>query len=196
MIRRIVFLLLLVCAASPAFSQGTSTDLRAIQLYAFGGATGTYTGLSGGRNLGITAGVDLGYGMHWGILPQLEVRGTYPMDKGAVVGEKSAFVGLKVEKPYGRYHPYGNFLFGRGQMEYAAPGYLDPTETTLYQRTNSNVWSPGGGIDVDITQSFAVKGDFQYQHWKTPVTPSGSLYSKAITVGVVYRFGYKQKHPY
>jgi len=196
LIRRAAFLLLLFFATIPAFSQGSSTDLRAIQLYAFGGVTGVYTGLDQGKNLGITAGVDLGYGMHYGLLPQIEVRGTFPMDKGQVVGEKSFMGGLRVEKPYGRYHPYGDFLFGRGQLSYQGPGFLNPDGTVLYQRTNSNVWSPGGGIDIDVTRSIAFKADFQYQHFDTPVTVSGSIYSKAITVGAVYRFGYRQNHPY
>jgi len=166
-----------------------------MQLYAFGGVTGTYTGLSGGRNLGITAGADLGFGIHYGVLPQLEVRGTIPMDSGNLVGEKNFLAGLKVEKIYGRYHPYVNLLFGRGELNYHAPGYLDPTATVLYQRTNSNVWSPGGGVDIDVTRSIAFKADFQYQRYDTPVTTSGTVYSKAITFGAVYRFGYRQSRP-
>jgi opacity protein-like surface antigen len=196
LIRRTVSLLLLVFAALPAFSQSHSTDYRALELYAFGGLNETATGLPNSTNMGITAGVDLGYGVHYGILPQLEVRGTFPMSDGTVAAEKNFLGGLKIEKIYGRYHPYANFLVGRGQIDYQGAGYLDPSGTVLYQRTNSNVWSPGGGIDFDVTQSFAVKADFQYQHYDTPVTTSGSLYAKAFTIGVVYRFGYRQNHPY
>ena len=34
---------------------------RPFTLSAFGGATGTFTGLDGGKNLGITAGGDIGF---------------------------------------------------------------------------------------------------------------------------------------
>ncbi|MEO6923885.1 MAG: hypothetical protein ABI142_08670 [Bryocella sp.] len=197
MIRRIPFLLLLFCIpALPALSQGRSTDFRQIQLYAFGGATGTYTGLSGGRNLGVTAGVDIGLGQYFGVLPLLEVRGTYPVHSGTIVGEKNFLGGLRVEKIYGRYHPYVDVLFGRGQLVYQGGGYPDPTLSTLWLRTNSNVFSPGVGVDIDVTRSFAFRADAQYQHYQTPVTVSGSLYSTAITAGVVYRFGYRGSRPY
>jgi opacity protein-like surface antigen len=192
-------LLLLVAAIVPAAlsAQGHPTADRSVQLYAFGGMTENYTGLEGGKNIGVTAGIDLGFGSYRGFLPTLEARGVYPFDSGTIVGEKSGLGGLKAERRYGNFHPYGDFLFGRGQMAYAGAGFLNPSQTIIYQRTNSNILSFGGGVDFDVTPSLAIKADVQYQHWdNTPVTASGSLYAKPITVGVLYRFGYRQRHPY
>lgn len=188
----------LLIALPAAYSQGTASDARPIQLYAFGGATGTYTGLDGSKNLGITAGVDLGFSSYRGFLPTLEVRGTYPINNGTIVGEENFLGGVKVERRYGVIHPYVDILFGRGQLQYGGRGLLGLTGSTLrlYQRTPTNVFSPGAGFDIDITRSIAVKADFQLQHFNTPVVSEGDIYSKAITIGALYRFGYNQRHPY
>ena len=55
------------------------TAIQRMQLSAFGGATGDFTGLGGGKNVGITAGVDLAVApvRNW-LRPTVEVRGTYP----------------------------------------------------------------------------------------------------------------------
>jgi hypothetical protein len=195
-IRFFALMFSLLIALPAAYSQGTPSDARQIQLYAFGGITGTYTGLEDSRNLGITAGVDLGLHAYRGFLPTLEARGTYPVDNGSLVGERNFLGGVKVERRYGAIHPYFDILFGLGQLQYAGHGLLNSTATILYQRTNSNVFSPGAGIDFDVTPTIAVKADFQLQHYDTPVVTEGDIYSKAITIGVLYRFGYNQRHPY
>jgi hypothetical protein len=196
MSRLLALILVLAGACSVAFAQGNATDVRAIQLYGFGGATGVYTGLDGGRNLGITAGVDLGFGGYRGFLPMFEARGTYPVHSGTIVDERSFEAGLRVERQYRAAHPYVDILFGRGQLQYQGYSGLSPDQTVLYERTNSNIVSFGGGTDYDVAQSFAVKLDAQVQHYDTPVTISGSINSTLLTVGVVYRFGYGQRRIY
>ena len=106
-----------------AYAQATSTATQALSLSAFGGATGTLTGLPAddgtgqGRNVGITAGVDLRVGHYGSFLPSLEVRGTYPLHKGSVDSLKNVVGGLRVEHPLldGRLHPYADILFGRAR---------------------------------------------------------------------------------
>ena len=193
---RLITLLFLLFAALPvAYCQGNSTDVRPLQLYAFGGATGTYTGIEGGKNLGLTAGVDLGFGGYRGFLPSIEVRGTYPVDDGTIAGERNILGGLKVERQYRSLHPYVDVLFGRGQIYYGGNGVLNPSYTVLYQRSNSNIFAAGGGVDFDISASFAIKADVQLQRWKVPVTVSGSADAVPITIGVLYRFGYSNSRP-
>ena len=194
-IRLITLLLFATVLLPAAHAQANSTDVRPLQLYAFGGATGTYTGLDGGRNLGITAGIDLGIGAHRGFLPTLEARGTEPMDDGGVDAQKNVLGGLKVERLYRGFHPYIDVLFGRGAIDYQGAGYANPQQTKLYQVTNSNIYDFGGGIDYDLTSTIAIKADIQLQHWNVPVTTSGSIYSKPITIGVLYRFGYGRTRP-
>ena len=178
-----------------------------MSLSAWGGATGTLVNLpevingspsnlfTGGRNIGISAGVDLRIWQYHGILPSVEVRGTYPVYNGNAAGEENGMVGLKIERQFGsRFHPYGDFLFGRGEVKYHAPGYLSPDGFFLYQQTYSNVLAGGGGVDVDLTHHFAAKLDAQLWNQKVPVTTSGSLNSLALTVGAIYRFDFN--HPF
>ena len=171
-----------------AAAQALPTADRDLQITVFGGITGLYTGLDGGRNLSITAGGDIGVRSRFGIYPAAEVRGTYAIDKGKIDNQKNVLVGLRLGKIFGPVRPYGDFLVGRGQINYtpARPDALTPS--VRYNYSTSTVLSPGAGFDVQLTRAFAVKFDGQYQRYATPVTPSGHLYAKPFTIGVVYRF--------
>ena len=165
------------------------TASRLFSLSAFGGATGTFTGLDGGRNIGITAGGDIGFRPFHAFYPSVEVRGTYPFDDGQVDSQKNILVGGKVERYFGYFRPYADFFWGRGKIDYLHGGYPNPEGTLLYLDSVSNVFAAGGGLDFTLTDHFALKFDGQFQRYGTPVTTSGSLYSKPFTIGVVYRFG-------
>ncbi len=156
---------------------------------AFAGATGAYTGLSGGKNIGITAGGDIGFRPYHRFYPSVEVRGTYPIDDGKVDSQENILFGAKAERYYGNFRPYVDFFYGRAKIDYESGGYPNPAGTLLYLDSIGNVYAPGGGVDYTLTDHFALKVDFQFQHYGTPVTTSGSIYAKALTIGVVYRFG-------
>jgi hypothetical protein len=175
--------------AAPAYVQPASLSV-------FGGLNGTYTGLSGGKNLGITAGVDLRVYNFRSYMVSGEARGTYPVDDGAIDSQKNILAGLKVGRTYfGDVHPYLDILAGRGLIDYENGGFLNPAQTLIYTSSPSTVLSPGLGLDLDVYGQFGLKLDAQLQHWDTPVTPSGSLYAKTLTVGVVYRFNFNhQRH--
>ena len=167
-----------------------------IQLSAFAAASGDYTGLAGGRNLSVTAGADLALAPWHGTRPTLELRGTYPIDKGAIVAQKDVLGGLRLDFLLGRrLHPYGDFLFGRGQMNYGSGGYIYPLNPPLgvqpftYLVSTTYVYSPGAGFDYDLTNRLAIKVDGQYQQWGSVPTASGKLHSTVGTMGLVYRFG-------
>jgi hypothetical protein len=189
----LAMLLAIISWGSVASAQDThATAVRPLQLSAFGGVSGVFTGLSGGKNFSITAGADLGLPPWRGVRPELEVRGTYPTDHGLVVSQKSILGGLKVDFLLNhRLHPYGDFLFGRGQMDYRF-GYLFNNE--VYEITSTNVASAGGGFDYDLTDSLSVKVDGQFQRWGYAPTPSGTIYSKLGTAAIVYRFGFDRRH--
>jgi hypothetical protein len=175
-----------------AAAQSVYTATQTLQLSTFGGITGVFTGLGDSRDLSVTAGVDLGLPRIFFIRPTLEVRGTYPVDSGNGDREKNVLFGVKIDRRYYRFHPYANILFGRGQIDYS-PAYPDPSGLFFYESSTSNVISPGAGVDFDLNSQFAIKADFQYQRYTTPVTASGHLYSKPVTLGVVYRFDFN--HP-
>jgi len=208
---------LLAASAVPrASAQALYTATQQQSLSAWGGATGTFVNLSSntstqygtpvgtlpgggtstsifnsGKNLGISAGINLRIWQYHGLLPSIEIRGTYPFAKGSVAAEENAMVGLKIERQFGRrYHVYGDFFFGRGEIQYQGRGYLSLNGFYLYQQSYSNVLSPGAGVDIDLTHHYAVKVDAQLWHQDVPVTTSGTLNSLAVTVGAIYRFDF------
>lgn len=196
----IVGVLLGLSQAAPG--QSVSTAGRTLVPSAFAGLTGTYTGLYGGRNLGITAGLDLGFRPIFGLLPSIEVRGTYPVANGSIVGEEHAEGGLRVQKRYRSFRPYADFLFGRGELNYQKGGLAVPLQAYRYVQTTSNVISPGIGVEADVSPHFAVRFDGQFQIWQVPFDPSGQtanashIFSFPGTIGVVYRFRWLEHgHP-
>ena len=175
-----------------ASAQAAPAGSQKLQLSAFVAATGTFTGLEGGKNLGITAGADLTFLGFRQFRPSFEARGTYPIDKGHISSQKNFLLGPKVEYPLGKFHPYVDFLIGRGQIDYHAPGFV--FGDTLYISSNTTVYSPGVGLDCNLTHNLAIKGDVQFQHWNTPVTASGTIHPTAVTLGVVYNFDFNRGH--
>jgi hypothetical protein len=196
-LRLVALLSFSLVSSSAALAQAIPAATQPIHLSAFGGITGSYTGLQSSRNLGITAGVDVGFKPLFGVYPSAELRGTYPVDSGTVAGERNFAGGLKVERPYfGILHPYADILFGRNKIVYGSGGYPNANGTLLYQISIANLLSFGGGADYDLTPHFSAKADFQLQRYGTPVTSSGSIYAKAITIGVVYRFDFNRHFNY
>ena len=186
-------LLATVCAQlTTAFGQAAPAGTQQLQLSAFGALTGTFTGLEGGKNLGITAGADLTVLTFRLFRPAFEIRGTYPIDKGHISSQKNFLLGPKVEYPIGRLHPYADFFFGRGGIDYHQPGF--DVGNIRYIRTNTFVYSPGVGLDYSLTHNIAVKFDAQFQHWNTPVTESGVIHPTALSVGFVYNFDLNPRH--
>ena len=165
--------------------------VQPMQLSTFGGFSGDYTGLSGGKNLGITAGVDLALPPVYHFRPGLEFRGTFPLDKGKIDSQRSLLGGARFDYPLGhRFHPYGDLLFGRGQMNYGQNGYF--YRNYQYILTTTWVYGVGAGVDLPLTSHFLVKVDGQYQHWGSAPVDSGTIWSKTGTIGVVYIFDFNR----
>lgn len=173
-------------------SQPTASKL--FEISAFGGINGTYTGLSGGKNLGITAGVDVGTRSYYGFRPFLEGRGTYPVDGGTIDAQRSALGGIRVvRRILPSLHVYGDFLLGRGQIDYQNGGYPSPDGNFLILQSTGNVLSPGGGAEYRLSEHLTGLLDVQFQHWDSPATPSGHLWSTPIMVGARYRFNFNRR---
>jgi Outer membrane protein beta-barrel domain len=181
----------LACAG---YAQSRPTASRQMELSAFAGGTGTFTRIEGGKNLGITAGVDLTLLSFRLLRPSVEVRGSYPIDEGTIDSQKNFLIGPKVEHRFGRLHPYVDFLIGRGEIDYHNGGF--PLGSLLYLSSKTTVYSPGGGVDYDLGKGLAVKADVQIQHWDAPVVSSGVIYPVALTLGAMYHFGFGSGHPH
>jgi len=175
-----------------AFAQAAPAGSQKLQLSTFVAATGTFTDLEGGKNLGITAGADLTFLGFRSFRPAFEARGTYPINEGHISSQKNFLLGPKVEYPIGKVRPYADFLIGRGQIDYHSPGFV--YGDTLYISSNTTVYSFGGGLDCNLTHNLAIKGDVQFQHWDTPATASGTIHPTALTLGVVYSFDFNRGH--
>ena len=202
LLRRVLFAgvlaILLRCAgAIPAFGQGDSAASRNTEISVFGGPAGVYTGLAGGHNISLTAGLDVGFRAFYGLNPVVEVHGIYPMASGSVDKQENILGGLRLERRHRALRLYGDVLFGRGQIDYLDGGYLSPTGDFRYQTSTGNVLSPGFGVSAPVFRNFSLFADVQFQRYQTPVTTSGTLWSKPVTVGVVYRLPFlKHGHPY
>jgi hypothetical protein len=169
---------------------------KPLELSAFGGLTGTYTGLSGGRNLGITAGVDVGVRSFHGFRPFLEGRGNHWIDGGAIDAQKSVLGGIRVERHVlPGLRVYGDFLLGRGEIEYQNGGFPAPSGNVLFLSSTSNIFSPGVGAEYRLTEHISALVDAQFQRWDTPATPSGTLWATPITLGARYHFNFN-RHGY
>jgi hypothetical protein len=184
--------LLLAMIGWGSVAQGQNpTAIQQLQLSGFGGVSGVYTGLAGGKNFSVTAGGDLALPpFHW-VRPTIEVRGTYPTDRGLVDNQRSVLAGLRADFLLGhRWHPYGDILVGRGEMDYTPYGYI--YNNFVYDLTTTSVYSPGGGFDYDLTTHWGVKVDAQLQRWGSAPTHSGAVWAKVGTIGLVYRFDFNR----
>src|SRR3979490_1078755 len=76
-----------------ASAQAAPAGSQQLQLSAFVAGTGTFTGLEGGKNLGITAGADLTFLRFLRFRPSFEARGTYPITKGHNISQKKCLPG-------------------------------------------------------------------------------------------------------
>lgn len=168
------------------------TASRQLQLSAFGGVSGVFTGLEGGKNFSITAGGDLGLPPWRGVRPTLEVRGTYPADHGLIDSQKSVLGGLRVDFLLNhRLRPYGDILYGRGQMNYGLTGYY--FNHYIYALTTTYIGAGGVGFNYDLSQHLALKVDAQVERWGAAPTNEGRIYTTVGTAGIVYNFTFDRR---
>ena len=182
-----------ICLLVPAASaQAVPTASQALQFSAFGGLTGVFTDLEGGHNLSLTAGLDLAFLSLHGFHPAAEIRGTYPIDTGTISSQKSLLGGIRVDRQYGFVRPYVDFLAGRGEIDYQSGGFTIGNLT--YLSTSTPVYSPGAGVELDLTHHWSFKGDYQFQSWSTPVVSSGTIHPSVVTFAAVYHFDFNRSH--
>jgi hypothetical protein len=190
-------LLILGLSSGAAFSQAKPTAVRSISPSAFVlvggsrtglGANGTPTFFDSGKNLLVTAGLDVGFYSFGHYMVGAEVRGSFPVNSGKFVGERAILGGARLSyesnKPI---RPYIDGLAGRGQMDYQNGGLVQGN--LLYKQTAGGVFGGGGGVEWDLLRQISLKGDVQLQRWSTPVVSRGFVWSGQVSVGAAYRFG-------
>jgi len=121
---------------------------------------------------------------HLPVTPSLVMRGkTAP---GNTVGEHTLGGGIKAERSFGAFRPYGDFLISAGNITFTHP--VVDYRPKLYISDNSVVYSVGGGVDVDLTESWAARVDYQYEWWSIGINQNFN--PQALSIGVVYRIPY------
>ena len=183
----------LTACPGTSWGQSSLTATQPLELSVFGAGTGTYTGLEDGRNAGFTAGVDLTFRSYFRFQPALELRGNIPFDKGNLNSQKSALIGPRISRGFGRFHPYIDGFFGRGEFTYEGGRIVDYGAVAYrYDKTTTNIFAGGAGVDIKMTRHFDAKLDALYERWKTPVTTSGVVYSKPLSAGIVYHLDFNE----
>jgi hypothetical protein len=175
-----------------SLAQSLPTATQKLQLSTFLAATRTSTDFQSGENLDVTSGTDLTLLALRQIDAAVEVRGSFPVQRGSVSSQKSFLLGPKIEYPMRKFRPYIDFLVGRGRITYLNGGYI--FGDVKYIRSDSLVLSPGMGLDLYLTHRTALKVDFQYQSWETPAVGSGRITPGSATVGATYNFDFNSRH--
>jgi hypothetical protein len=112
-----------------------------------------------------TVGADFRLGRFAFGQPALGVR--YLYSSGNFAKETSYVFGPELHYAFGRFRPYGNVMFGKGDITY--PNNFED---------DSIVYQLGGGVDYHISHRLSARlVDFQYQFWNlgTHDYPAGFL---------------------
>jgi len=180
--------LMLACPAHLSAQAIPTASASPLDFSFFAGYGRTSPDYDAGTNPTVTFGFDYTRHFRFPIVPSLEAR--VNLANGTNVNERTYLVGIRAEPQLrGRFHPYGNFLIGIGDIHYVTnnpgPGYG--------VGDNSVVKSIGGGINVDVYHHFQVKADAQFQFWNFGGTYT--LSPAVYMVGVNYRLLSRNSNP-
>ncbi|WP_263367848.1 porin family protein [Edaphobacter bradus] len=138
-------------------------------------------------NSGVSFGVEYTRHLRWYLLPSLVARGK--VAPGNTVGERTWGGGIKVEHEFRSFRPYASFILSSGNITFTHP--VIDYRGKRYTSDNSIVYAPGGGVDVDITEKWSGRVDYQYEYWN--IGTNQSFYPSVLSFGVVYRIPF---HPF
>jgi hypothetical protein len=173
-------------------AQSVPTATQRLQLSTFLIATEASSGFQGAKNFDITSGGDLTWLTFRHFNMGVELRGSFPLHSGSVIGQKNILAGPKLEYPKSMFRPYVDLLVGRGRISYLDGGYI--AGPVKYIRSDSAVFSTGIGCDLYFTHRLAMRVDIQYQSWDSPAASSGRITSGLVSVGETYNFDFNPRH--
>ena len=64
----------------------------------------------------------------------------------------------------------------------------------IYSLTTTYVDAAGGGFDYMMSDHIAIKIDGQFERWGSAPTPTGTIYSKLGSAGIVYYFTFDRRN--
>ena len=141
-----------------------------------------------GRMIGVSAWAD--YSIFHGL--GIEVEGTSLFankPNPRAPGNPKFYGGLKEETVQGgliyKYHPvfhlrpFVKALGGVGRIDF-------PNTNPFYTQENSALYSVGGGLEYKVWRTVYLRGEYQYQWWKSFRSGSQTLNPSGFTVGATY----------
>ncbi len=137
-------------------------------------------------NNGLTVGLDYGhYVRRLPVIPSFAFRAKFA--PGNTVGERTVGGGPRFERPFGSFRVYGNFFVSSGVITFTHP--VIDVRGKRYATDDSIVYSAGGGVDVDLTRTWALRADYQHEWWSIGINQNFT--PQAVSLGVVYRLPYR-----
>jgi hypothetical protein len=183
---------LLVTSAGTLRAQSIPTAQKTGEISAFALYTRLTPDYGPTNNNGLIFGADYTRFTRWWVNPAIEFRAK--IATGSTVDEKSFGGGLRVEKRvHDKFHPYADFMVSGGFINYN----FKPPPTLIngqpYTSDSTIVYSYGGGLDYDLTRTFAFRGDFQAERWYLDRNPAAAVHLTPTgwSLGVVYRVPFR-----
>jgi len=165
----------LLSAASVAAAQAGPTASRAADIQAGGGFTVANSDYTVNRLRGFAFYASVDFTEHLGGEVDFHQLNDGQPTK---VYERSYEIGPRYVLHYGRFHPYGKVLYGRGVFNFP-----QDAGNLAY-----NMFVGGGGVDVNIIPHLNVRADFEYQKWLSGPGLTDGLTPTLFTIGVAYHF--------
>ena len=146
-----------------------------------------YAGVQTGGGFAVGGGA--GFTLHHvhRIEPSFDVRYTYGTNVNSTQTVFSG--GLRVIYHVARFHPYGDILVGTGNLNFKVINPAFPN----YKHDDSTVYTFGGGLDYDMTETIGLRADIQEQRWQ--LSTSGiPFYPTQASLGIRYQFHFHNSH--
>jgi hypothetical protein len=123
--------------------------------------------------------------VRWFLTPSIEFRVKATFD-GRTVDEHTWGGGIRFERRIRDFRPYGNFFISSGTIHYNFSNPYNPHPTaTPYTWDNSIVYSPGFGVDYNLSRYWGARFDYQFEFWN--LGNSQTLTPQAMSFGILYR---------
>ena len=178
--KTLMLLTLALGAASVTQAQKLPTATRSLDIQA--GGSFVY----GHSDYGTTLKGFGGYGTidfrpHFGLM--LDFHQANGTDK---IYERTYEVGGRYVRHYGRISPYAKVMYGRGVFNFPPP-FDDPTLPSAGNLAY-NLLGIGGGVDYHLRRHINLRGDYEYQAWKSGPGLTNGLTPWLASVGGAYHF--------
>ena len=139
------------------------------------------------RGYGFYGTVD--FRQHFGLMldfHQANEGGTLYGTVSNPIYERTYEVGGRYVRHYGRFDPYAKVMIGRGVFN-GPPSPFNPTEGASFNLAY-NMLAIGGGVDYKLKRYLNIRGDYEYQVWKSGPGIVNGLTPQLASVGVAYHF--------